>query len=572
MFATIGRSFPVLVGAALWAGCTGFVSGYDGAGGLPGPEVIAEPQVDPEEPSLPVLDAPGEVPVLRLTNLEYRNSLRDLFGVAMAPAVDGFVSDAKDINGSGFSAGAQMTTGSDARQFLDASEALAAKLLPIVPTLLPCNPLPTAVAAQETCAKQFIAQFGLKAFRRPVSAEEAADLFAVFKAQSGADIAATFPQAIASVIEAMIQSPLFLYRGAPGPAATRDGAFVRLDGYEVASRLSYLLWASAPDDALLQAAAANQLSTPEQIEPQARRMLSDAKAKESVADFHFQWLSLSDVRKVPKDASFTNYTPAVGGSMLDESSQFVADLFIGPKATGSLETLLSSSSSYVNDALAKLYELPNVTGAALQLKPLDPNQRSGLLTQGSFLASHATAQESHPIRRGVAIYTRLISCEPLVVPPNLVIPPIAEPQPGQTTRERFAQHTSSSCASCHRLFDDLGFAFEHYDAVGGYRMQDQGKAVNAAGTLRLPSGEVKFEDAIGLTKALSQAKEVRQCVTKQWMRYALRRKEVAGDGASLLAANTAFAKSSYDMRELVVALTKTRAFAYRTPSAGEPSP
>jgi hypothetical protein len=146
------------------------------------------------------------------------------------------------------------------------------------------------------------------------------------------------------------------------------------------------------------------------------------------------------------------------------------------------------------------------------------------------------------------------------------------PAPNLTTRERFAEHAMNPCASCHRLTDPIGFAFENYDAVGAWRTTEQGKKVDASGTLPLSDGDLKFTNAVELARGLAGAKDVRDCLATQWLRYFTRRNESAGDTASLQAAGEAFAKSSYDMRELLVALTRTRAFTHRSPSAGEVLP
>jgi hypothetical protein len=146
------------------------------------------------------------------------------------------------------------------------------------------------------------------------------------------------------------------------------------------------------------------------------------------------------------------------------------------------------------------------------------------------------------------------------------------PAPNLTTRERFADHAENPCATCHRLTDPIGFAFENYDAIGAWRTTEQGKAIDATGTLSLSGSDVKFNDAVELARGLASAKDVRECLATQWLRYFTRRIESVGDTASLQAANEAFAKSSYDMRELLVALTKTRAFTHRSPSVGEVLP
>jgi hypothetical protein len=160
----------------------------------------------------------------------------------------------------------------------------------------------------------------------------------------------------------------------------------------------------------------------------------------------------------------------------------------------------------------------------------------------------------------------------LKVPDGLEVPPVADPSPNQTTRERFDVHGQSACAlSCHQFLDPVGFAFENYDAIGAYRTTENGKPVDATGVLKLASGEIRFNNAIDLVKALARAPETADCMTRQWMRYGLRRHEVDGEKPSLEALRAGFQSSGFDMRELMVALTKTKAFTHRTLSDGEVS-
>jgi hypothetical protein len=239
--------------------------------------------------------------------------------------------------------------------------------------------------------------------------------------------------------------------------------------------------------------------------------------------------------------------------MLNETADFANQVFAGD---GKLERLLTATWTPTDPALAKLYGAP------------DPAQRAGVLTQASFLAMHATATDTNPVRRGAVVLRRLL-CNDVQPPVNMDVGQPKPPAPGLTTRERFAEHAMDPCATCHRLTDPIGFAFENYDAVGAWRTTEQGKKVDATGTLALSDGDLKFDDAVGLARGLAGAKDVRQCLATQWLRYFTRRNESAGDTASLDAANAAFAGSGYDLRELLVALTKTRAFTHRSPSAGE---
>ena len=218
-----------------------------------------------------------------------------------------------------------------------------------------------------------------------------------------------------------------------------------------------------------------------------------------------------------------------------------------------------------------MYKVDGVAGTALAPATLDKTQRGGILTEASFLAAHGTSQESHPVKRGKLLADRLL-CIDLPLPPDNVPDP-KMPAPDLSTRERYAEHGKNACATaCHSVLDPLGFAFEHYDAIGGYRTTDGGKPVDASGVLDLGGKSAPFNDAMELSALLAVAPEVRAGMTRQWLRFALRRKEGLGDAASLATAQDAFAKSGYDLRELMVALTKTRAFTHRVASPGEVLP
>jgi hypothetical protein len=466
---------------------------------------------------------------------------------------------------SGFLAGASITSAPDARLLLDKSDLLSTSAMAKLATLVPCI---AAAGSAEPCARQFITQFGRKAYRRPLVDEEVTRLVALYNLQLGPDIGATFTEAVRALVMAMLQSPNFLYRKELGPAApTKDGALVRYNSQEMASQLSYAFWASMPDDQLFALADTDKLQTVDQIQQQVRRMIVDPKAKGAYADFATQWLSLTQLPTALKDPSLA-FTPQVAQSMLAETGAFVSDLFLGPQATGSVDSLLTSRSSFVDGTLAKIYGLTGVTGTTLQPVTFNASQRAGILTQASFLTMHGSTDGSFPVRRGAQVYRRLF-CKEVELPDNVqvVAPPPA--LPGQTTRQRFAQHAMNPCAGCHALFEPIGFAFENYDGLGGYRTTDNGQNVDATGTLNTAGGPIVFNNAIDLATGLAKNQEVRDCIATQWTRYILRRREGPGDLASLQHARDAFRAASYDMRELLVAIATSDAFSHRTLAAGE---
>jgi hypothetical protein len=502
----------------------------------------------------------------RLTVLEYRNTVRDLLGLTEVQMPE--LAGDQEAMTSGYTTGAAITTASDARKLLDGADRLVLAAMPNLAARVPCISDP---AAGEPCARQFITQFGRRAFRRPLVDEETNRWLGLYNAQRDPAVGATFSEAIRGVTMALLQSPNFLYRRelAPG-AAIKDGSFVRFNSYEIASRLSYSFWATMPDDRLFELAEAGKLQSAQAIQAEARRLLVHPRAKDVYTDFSTQWLNLAPLVSALKSDAL-KFTPEVGKAMLAETGAFFADLFMAPSTTGRMDQLFTSNRTFADETLAGIYGVSGVTGTALSPVTLDPRQRSGLFTQLSFLTMHGDSEGSFPTRRGAEILRRLL-CLDVEIPANMVVPDVKPPSPGVTTRQRFEEHSKNPCATCHVLLDPIGFAFENYDGIGRYRTTDNGQPVDASGTLQLASRTVTFKNAVELMPALAASDEVRSCVATQWTRYLLRREETAGDKPSLEAIEKVFRDSSFDMRELLVAIVSSDAFTRRTPAAGEVLP
>jgi hypothetical protein len=582
------RILAVLSGAMCLA-CTGSINGSSGApsggpDGTPGNTTngggggshatggTGGTMVVPPPSNMGALDdaksVPGQMPLRRLTKVEYDNTIRDLLGVSTS-AGDKLTPD-QGAHNSGFSMGGAITGSDDARAVFASAEEIATSAIAKLGTLLPCGSVPTARADQDACADKFVESFGLRAFRRPLAASELADLRALYRAHRDASIGDSFEQSMEAVIAAMLQTPNFLYHWEVAPEGSmKDGALLRLGPYELASRLSYLFWASMPDTALFTAAHDGKLNSPDDVAREARRMMGDEKAKAGLQDFFLQMLEIGDLTDLGKDPSL-NYSPDLAHSMENETRNFVSSLFFGNGADGKLTTLLTSPNTTVDAGLAKVYGISGVTGTATKQVALDANQRAGIFTQASFLTAKADEVTSHPVKRGDAVLRRVL-CTELIIPANLVVPPLPEPKPGQTTRERFDQHAASPCATCHVLIDPVGFAFEHYDAVGAWRATEEGKNVDATGTFTVGTKMLKVDGAVDMMKQLAATPEARDCIATQWLRYTLRRRELDGEAPSLKVLESTLGTSG-DLRELMVAATKARTFTHRAATPGEVSP
>jgi hypothetical protein len=531
-------------------------TGGTSGGSQPG-QTGQPPSTDPGDPS-----AAGVMPLRRLTIREYDSTVRDLLGDTTAPARQ--FPDDRDDTFAFRRAGAVAVQ--DAKLLRGAAEALAAAAARNLGTILPCDP---AAAGEAACAGQFVRAFGLRAFRRPLTTAEEGRLVALYTTGRGT-LKLGFAEAIGLVIEGLLQAPAFLYHWeAPAAPAIHEGKVLRLGHYEVASRLSYFLWGSMPDRPLFDAAAAGKLGTTAEVEAQARRLLADPRARETVAAFFEEWLALDTLADKAKDPKvYPQYDDALRAAMTAETRAFVANVVF--EGDGRWGSLLGGGFSFLNQALGGVYGLA-VTGPDLRRTDLNRTQRAGLLTQPAFLALTGAADGSHPVRRGKALYEKLLCRE--LPPPPANVPPAKPASSGGTTRQRFAEHDTNDCArACHTLIDPLGFAFEGYDGIGRYRTSDNGQPVDASGAVPLDGADRSFSDAVGLSAVLGASAEVRRCFTTQWVRFALARRETEADQASLVGAAAAFARPEATVRDLMIAVATMRSFRYRSPSPGEVSP
>jgi hypothetical protein len=401
-------------------------------------------------------------------------------------------------------------------------------------------------------------------FRRPVLAEEVTRLTALYDKARG-ELKLDFNEAIKLVVEGMLQSPGFVYRWELGPQQpTKDGALVKLTPYEVASRISYFLLRSTPDQALMDAAKAGTLSTDAEISAHVERLLAATPSHDSIIAFFGDWLKATAPAIAGRNKDLETYPefqPDLQAAMAAETDTFVGNvLFGGGDAT--LTSLLTSPATSVSGPLAKLY------GVADGATALNPAERSGLLTRAAFLTVTAAADGSNPVKRGKRIYENLL-CKVLVPPSNVEIPPAAPPSAGGTTRDRFSKHSENPCAGCHKVLDPLGFGFENYDGIGKFRSMDNGLPVNASSVMNMDGVDVSFNNGVELSAALAKSDEVRACFATQWLRYALDRNETADDAPSITAAVTAFKGGNYTVPALIKGVAAARSFRFRTLAAGE---
>ncbi len=516
-----------------------------------GPSGAVPPAGAPSEPTAPEALAPARV--RRLTSAEIKSSIRDVF-LAGAPFDESFPQESArhsfDNQYDELGISAELT-----QSLQIAAERAAALATGDLRKLLPCDP---AAVGEEKCAGQFVDAYGLRAFRRPLTPDERERLLGIYRATRKT---APYATAIATVIEALIQSPHFLFRTELGAGG---GGRVALDRYETASALSYFLWRSAPDDALLAAARDGKLESRADLQTQARRMLQDPRAKEAMRAFFLQWLELTAPESLSKaDPAFS---PRLAQSMTEESVRFIDDVLW--TRDGSLATLLTSPATFVNADLAKLYGVEPPAGGGFGKATLDGKRRAGFLTHAAFLASHTPGGGFSPIFLGRFVRTSLF-CQELPSPPADV--PQISNDPNLSTRQRFAQHAAApSCRACHHLMDPIGWGFEQFDPLGRHRPTEKNVPLTGEGELAGTDVDGAFAGPVQLATRLAQSADVRRCFSAHALKFALGR-ETASPKYRLPSDERAIAELAEalrkgGMKELLATLVSTDTFTLRNAS------
>ncbi|MEM9457819.1 MAG: DUF1592 domain-containing protein [Myxococcota bacterium] len=410
------------------------------------------------------------------------------------------------------------------------------------------------------CIEQVLDGLLPKAFRRPPTEQERVHYREFFESQrtqyGGAD-------ALWQTVRMVLMSPDFLYRTELGDQTNEDG-ITALTSYERASALAYLLLDGPPDDDLLAAAAADQLQTTEQLEAQVLRLLGTEEGIRGIQRFFTEYLGSDEVLGAEKDTElFEAFTPQFVEAAAQEPGRFVA--YVLQEDDAKLATLLSADYSVVDPVLAEFYGAAEPPAQGFAPTSLPADQRSGLLTQAAFLMVFATFDQSDPIHRGKFILESLLCGGELALPDDAdVFPPPADPE--STQRERLAEHSENpACAGCHDLMDPLGFAFEHYDAIGEWRDAENGKPVDASGeVISTEATNGSFEDAIELTRMLAESPDVQACVMRQVYQYVHGRRTSEADECALEPLDERFAASQGDLVDLVVGLVTQENFTVRS--------
>jgi hypothetical protein len=485
----------------------------------------------------PAVDAPA-ASMKRLTADQYRNAITDVLGAGLAlPATL-----EPDSPSAGLRAvGASRTTISSwgVEQYESAAYGIAAQVLDDEArrgSLVPCTPAGTV---DDACARSFVERIGLRLYRRPLAEDELARLTGI--AAEAATALSSFDDGLAFALAAMLQSPSFLFRMELGTA----GAY---DGYEMASRLSFFLWNTTPDDELLAAAASGALATDDGLAKEARRLIDSERSKAGVRQFFSDMLELYELDDLRKDPTvFVHFSTELGADAREETlldiERIVFDLDTDYRKLFTLEE------THVNRPLAALYSVRAPAKEGFGLVALPPaGGRRGLFGHASFLALHSHPAASSAVQRGQFI-RKVILCHTIPPPPVDVNTALPEPSPtARTLRERNVIHLENpTCAGCHRLMDPIGLGFEIFDGIGRYRTMDNGGAIDASGEL----DGVAFASPWELGQVVHDHPDVPACLAKTMYQYATANEVTDGERELVRVLGERFAASGYRVKALL---------------------
>ncbi len=558
-----------LVGVGL--GLCGCYSGVDSEAAAPDAEPTAttgdvDETGDADDPDAEIPEVgcdqlrPGRAPLRRMSDVQYRNTIDDLFeGLVLAS--DDFPPTSRAF---AFSSEPAANDVNDlaAEQILLAAEDVGDQVIASIEDIAACpSGAPTA------CAETFVDAFGPRAFRRPLDPAQRELLLAVFAEAEAED---GYADAIGRMVTVALQMPEFLYfieHGVEG-----DDETLRLSDYEVAARLSYLYWDTMPDEELRELAQAGELQDPDILEAQARRLLADSRSAPAMTRFYREWLQIRQLRPADKDAErFEGFGPEMIASMDTQLQRFVSTSLSGDDP--SLAHLLTSNTVEVDANLAAIYGVPATEGwSTLEA---DPEQRGGLFTLPGYLASHSYTEETSAVERGLVIRSRVL-CQDIPAPPGDAAdnaPPLPD-NPTEADRTR-ALLENPNCGGCHILMNPLGMSFENYDALGAWReTYESGEAIDPQWVLASPPeglDEQEFDGAVELGELLAGSEPVGACFVSNWLHhsYGAPAGSTEVDQCMLDELTQAFDASGQDIPALMIAMTRSDAFRYRDISTQE---
>lgn len=538
---------------ALVTGCQAHLSG-DGHsdGDRTGPDEAAG--------DLPLVLDEGRTTLRRLTRSEYTNTLRDLLGTTQRPGdalPEDEVVEGLDSVGSALSF---------ALVHLETMEGKTGELLdelfalpvddPRRTKVLMCPPSPE----DSECTRQILSTLARRAFRRPVQDQEIDALVELVAAAQAATNG--FEESLKAGLQAVLLSPHFIYRVelSGGPSSTESE---QLSSHELATRLSYFLWSTMPDDELAAAADDGSLIDEAELRVQVERMLSDPKIEGLTENFAGQWLALRRLPEVTFDATlFPDYDESLRTSAAQETAHFFESLVADDLP---LDSLLTADFTYVDGRLAEHYGIDGVVGTEFVRVPTAGTPRVGLLTQASVLMATSQPSRTSPVKRGIWVLEQLLCSPPPPVPSDIEIEDLELPEDATVRQTLEAHRADPGCASCHKVIDPLGFGLENFDAIGAYRTTENGQAVDASGILNGTS----FDGPDELVQLVAASEQLAGCVAQQLLTYAVGRnfhEPSAKKYARAFSQHTTRAGQD-TWRQFLTAIVMSEAFQTRRPEA-----
>lgn len=543
--ATLGGCTATITPAGSGAGGAGANQGQAGQGGPP-----------------PAGTDPGRITAHRLNRVEYTNTVRDLLGTSRSPADDFPIDD----RGGGFDNVADVLTLSPLHldDYRSAAIALIDEAMSVAAQrsrLVTCD-----LAKQgATCARTILASFVPRAWRRPVTDAELDALMAPVTLATGQGDTAEVGLKLS--LQAVLLSPHFVFRIELDPSPNSLSPHP-LTPHEVASRLSYFLWSSMPDEELFAAAKAGNLAEPTTLQTQVTRMLASPKAQALVDNFAGQWLYTRQLSEVSPDPKlFPGFDASLRAAAKLETEALFREVALNGLPA---DKLLTADFTYANERLARHYGLPGVTSTTPVKVSLEGNgQRGGILSQVGFLTVTSHQDKTSPVLRGKWIMSQLL-CATVLPPPGDVNTALDPEKKGGTLRQQLEVHrTNPSCSVCHNMMDPIGLGLENYDAVGAYRTDDAGTTIDASG--QLPDGR-SFSGRQELAALIAADPNYARCLARQLYTYALGRTPDTTtpghmDPAILYGLTQSFQAGGFQFKDLVAQIAAGATFLNRR---GEP--
>ncbi len=554
----------VILGSLFFAAasCEGNIASKDGTRGVPGavdPEtgLPVDPEtgrpVDPEtgEPLPPFSAAP--VAMRRLSATQFHNAVRDLFpdvristALEADAAVNGFIEigiargtispvAAEKLEKAAYEIATQVAAPDRRARFVG------------------CTPAATVDAA---CTRSYLERVGRRAFRRPLFADELTRYAGL--AEKAAQRLGDFFAGIEFATAALLQSPNFVFRVEVGEPDPSDASRLRYTSLEMATRLSFLIWNSIPDDALLAAGEAGELVTERGLTQHVERLVNDARARSAMNNFHFERFNLEALDSLNKDRTrFAGMTDTLGAAMREDVLRTIDHIVFDQG--GDYRDLFDTPITFSNAELAGIYGVAKPASGTQLLTLASAGPRAGILGKPGILAMNAHVRETSPTLRGKFVRERIL-CQSIPEPPPDVVTIVPEPNPNAPTmRERLARHREEEgCARCHASMDPIGLAFENFDAIGAHRDTDNGHALDLSGEI---DGRT-FDGSRELAAVLRERTVASECAVRQLYRYATGHVETPGEEIVIKALSQRFSAGGYRLRELIREIVMSDGFRH----------